>query len=291
METRVVSTHGREVFIGENHPVTVIGERIHPFGKGPLKEAMRTGEMDPIRTEAQKQVEAGAHILMISTAAFGLDETQILPRVTQAVMEVVDVPLCLESRNPAALEKTLRLGCGRPIISSVNGEKAVMDPLLSLVKVHETALILLTSDDLGVPSQAEKRVEIVARILDRSDRMGIPRDSLLIDCVAESCAVNPLAAKTTLTAMQRVKAQWGFNLVLGASNVSFGLPFREVINAVFLSLAIHHGLNAAIVNTRSMKLYLMAAEVLSGKDPQARRYTAYCRTLLKNRSAKTPEPS
>ena len=124
METRLLSPQGKEVIIGDNRPTVLIGERINPFGKGILKDAMKAGDMEPIRQEARRQVEAGADILMISVAAFGLDEEAILPLVTEAVIQTVDVPLCLESRNPLALEKALQLGCGKPIISSVSGEES-----------------------------------------------------------------------------------------------------------------------------------------------------------------------
>lgn len=122
METHVLSPHGKEVIIGDNLPTVLIGERINPFGKGPIKEALMSGDMKPIREEALKQVEAGADILIISVGAFGIDESVVLPGAAEEVIKTVEVPLCLESRNPVALEKALMLGCGKPIISSVTGE-------------------------------------------------------------------------------------------------------------------------------------------------------------------------
>ena len=134
MDTVVKSPQGKEVIIGDGRPTVLIGERINPFGKGPLKEAMKTGDMEPIRQAALKQAEAGADILIISVATFGIDETLVLPQVAKAVMETVDIPLCLESRNPQALENALTLGLGKPIISSVTGEDPVLDKILPLVK-------------------------------------------------------------------------------------------------------------------------------------------------------------
>jgi 5-methyltetrahydrofolate--homocysteine methyltransferase len=142
METRLVSPKGKEVLLGDNRPVVLIGERINPFGRGPLKEAMKSGDMEPIKAEALRQVEAGADILMVSTAAFGIDEAVVLPQVSKAVIETVDVPLCLESRNPVALEKALQIGCGKPIISSVTGEESMLEQILPLAKQYHTALVL-----------------------------------------------------------------------------------------------------------------------------------------------------
>jgi 5-methyltetrahydrofolate--homocysteine methyltransferase len=281
METRVVSPQGKEVIIGDNRPTVLIGEKINPFGKGPIKEALISGDMSPVREEAVNQVEAGADILIISVAAFGIDESIILPKAVWAVMDAVDVPLCIESRNPVALENTLQLGCGKPIISSITGEAAHLDQLLPLARKYNTAFVALASDSSGVPSTAVRRSEIIAGIVGKAREIGIDPEDIIADCVAESSAVNSAAAIITLETMDMVKRQLGLNLVLGASNVSFGLPNRTAINAVFLSLAVSRGLTSAIVNAKLMKPYIMAADLLMGRDNRARRYTTYCRKLLK----------
>ncbi len=224
-------------------------------------------------------MEAGADILMISVAAFGLDEEAILPRVTEAVIKTVDVPLCLESRNPQALEKALQLGCGKPIISSVTGEEQLIEQILPLVKTYHTAVVLLASDENSIPREPQKRIDIINGILKRAEALGIPREDILVDCVAESSAVSDQAVSITLETMAGLKGELGLNLVLGASNVSFGLPKRTIINSVFLSLAISAGLNCAIVDAARMKPTILAADLLLGRDPRARRYTAYFRKL------------
>jgi len=281
MITKLVSPQGKEVLVGDTGPTVLIGEKINPFGKGPIKDALISGDMGPVREEAIKQVEAGADVLIISVAAFGIDEVVTLPKATQAVMEAVDVPICLESRNPVALENALQLGCGKPIISSVTGEAVHLDQLLPLVKKYNTAFVALASDSSGVPNSEARRLEIITDIVEIAGALGIDRDNIIADCVAESSAVNSNAATTTLETMDMVKRLWGLNLVLGASNVSFGLPSRKVINAVFLSLAVSRGLTLAIVNAKLMKPYIMAADLLMGRDNRARRYTTYCRKLLK----------
>jgi len=279
MDTFVRSPQGKEVIIGDGRPTVLIGERINPFGKGPLKEALKTGDMGPIRREALKQAEAGADILIISVATFGIDETLVLPQAVQAVKETVDIPLCLESRNPEALENALSLGLGKPIISSVTGEDPVLDKILPLVKQYGTALVAMTSGGVGIPKDPQKRLEIARQILDRTGGLGIPREDLLLDCLAESSAVNDKAVLVTLETMETVKRETGVNLVLGTSNVSFGLPNRLAVNAAFLSLAIRAGLNCAIVDAARMKPFILAVDLMLGRDRLARRYTNYNRKL------------
>jgi 5-methyltetrahydrofolate--homocysteine methyltransferase len=279
METRVFSPQGKEVIIGDGRPTVLIGERINPFGKGSLKEAMKTGDREPLRREALQQAEAGADILIISVATFGIDETLVLPQVAKTVMETVDIPLCLESRNPAALERVLQLGCGKPIVSSVTGEDPLLDKVLPLVKQYGTALVAMTSGGAGIPKDPEKRLEVARHILQRADGLGIPREDLLLDCLAESSAVNDKAVLVTLETLETVKRETGVNLVLGASNVSFGLPNRRAVNAVFLALAIRAGLNCAIVDAARMKPFILATDLMLGRDRMARRYTNYNRKI------------
>jgi 5-methyltetrahydrofolate--homocysteine methyltransferase len=282
MDTVIRSPQGKEVIIGDGRTTVLIGERINPFGKGPLKEAMRSGDMGPIQREAVRQVEAGADILIVSVATFGIEETAMLSRVAQAVKDTVDIPVCLESRNPLALEKALLLGLGKPIISSVTGEDPMLDKVLPLVKEYGTALVAMTSGGVGVPKEPQKRLEMARHILERTDGLGIPREDLLLDCLAESSAVNDKAVLITLETIETVKRETGVNLVLGASNVSFGLPNRLAVNAVFLALAIRAGLNCAIVDAARMKPFILAVDLMLGRDRMARRYTDFNRKLKKD---------
>ena len=279
MKTRLWSPGGKEVIIGDNLPTVLIGERINPFGKGLVKEALISGALEPIREEAVKQVEAGADILNVSVNAFGIDEGVILPRVGSEIIKAVDVPLCLESRNPVALEEALKLGFGKPIISSVTREGQVLEEILPLVKKYNTAVVALALDAAGIPKEPLRRLEIINHIIEQTDEMKIAREDILVDCIAESSAVNDRAAIVTLETMGIVKRELGLNLVLGASNVSFGLPNRTMINSVFLALAIQAGLTCAIVNAAKMKPYIMATDLLLGRDPWARQYVSYYRRL------------
>jgi 5-methyltetrahydrofolate--homocysteine methyltransferase len=281
MKTVIVSAQGKEVIVGDNLPTVLIGERINPFRKGPIKEGMLTGNMEPIAKMAVQQVEDGADLLIISVAAFGIDEAAILPEATKAVMMVVDVPLVLESRNPEALEKALQLGCGKPVVSSTTGEDAILDDLLPIVRKYDTSLVALANDAGGIPKTPEERVGVVKMIIAKCEKAGIGREKLLVDAVAESSAVSDTAVLTTLETMKRLRGELDVNLTLGASNVSFGLPNRPVINAVFLALAVSAGLNTAIVNAATMKPYIMAADLMMGHDPKARRYTTYQRKIAR----------
>jgi 5-methyltetrahydrofolate--homocysteine methyltransferase len=164
----------------------------------------------------------------------------------------------------------------------VTGEETVLEQILPLVKAYDTSLVILASDESGVPNSAAGRLTILTRIVERAEDRGVGPENLLADCVAESSAVNNMAAIVTRQTMEMVKATMGLNLILGASNVSFGLPDRATINAVFLSLAIEKGLNCAIVNVAKMKPYVMAADLLLGRDLRARRYTNYFRRMKKS---------
>ncbi|MCX8022304.1 MAG: dihydropteroate synthase [Syntrophorhabdaceae bacterium] len=281
MNTVVRSPKGKEVVIGENQPTVLIGERINPFGKGPIKDALLSGDLKPICDEALAQVEAGADILIINVNAFGVDETVLLPKAVEAVMNTVDVPLCLESRNVTALENALKLGCGRPIVSSVTGEQPLLDEIMPLVKKYDTSVIAMASDGAGIPNNPSKRVEIAGKIIDYAEHTGIKKEDVIIDCLAESVGVNNKAALITFQAIEAVKKGFGVNTVLGASNISFGMPNRSFINIPFLSLAIASGLTAAIVNVKIVRPYILATDLLMGKDLRSRRYMNYCRQLKK----------
>jgi 5-methyltetrahydrofolate--homocysteine methyltransferase len=202
-----------------------------------------------------------------------------LPRVVAAIKNTVDVPLCLESRNPVALEEALKLNCGKPIISSVTGEKRMLDEILPLAKKYNAVVVAMASDSASIPKEPFNRAGIIKLIIEYAKKAGIPFEDILVDCIAESSAANDKAVFVTLETMEIIKRELGVNVILGASNVSFGLPNRNVINAVFLSMAIQAGLTCAIVNAAKMKPYIMATDLLLAHDQRARRYTSYCRKL------------
>lgn len=283
METRILSAT-KEVIIADDQPTVLIGERINPAGRKKLVEALRTGNLELVRQEALAQVDAGADVLDICVSAFGIDEVALLPQAVEAVMEVAEVPLCLDSADPRALEAALRVYQGKPLINSVTGEEQSLARVLPLVQEYGGAVIGLTQDDQGIPKDVERRVAIAHRIVERAVAMGIPREDVVIDCLTLAVGVEPQAAPVILEACRRVKAELGVNLVLAISNVSFGLPERGWLNNAFAALAIASGVNCLIGDVAKMRPAVLAADLLLGKDKHARRYIAeYRRRQRQNR--------
>jgi 5-methyltetrahydrofolate--homocysteine methyltransferase len=271
METRVTSAT-KEVLIGGERPTVLIGERINPSGKKKLAAALQAGDLELVRVEAMAQVQAGADILDVNVGLPGLDETTLLPLVVQTAMEAVDVPLCLDSHNPQALAAALKVYRGKPIVNSVNGQEAALNEILPLVKEHGAAVIGLTMDDEGIPQNAERRVSIAHKIVDRAAALGIPREDVIVDCLALSVGTDGQAARVTLETIRRVQAELGVNQTLGASNISFGLPDRDVLNGAFLVLAIAAGVTCPAVDVAKVRPAVLATDLLLGRDGYARRY-------------------
>jgi len=175
----------------------------------------------------------------------------------------------------------LQMGCGRPMISSVTGEKPILDSLLPIIKKYDLPVVVMATDGAGISPDPLRRIEIVQNTVRDAEATGIPRENLVIDCLAESIAVNAEAARITCKTIERVRDELGMNTILGASNISFGLPKRSWINIPFLSLAIASGLTAAIVNVKVVKPYVTACDLLTGRDRHSRRYMTYYRSLNK----------
>ncbi len=271
METWVSST-AQKVIISYAKPTVLIGERINPTGKKKLTAALLTGDLDLVRQMAISQAKAGADILDVNVGASGVDEVDLLPKAVQAVMEIADVPLCIDSDNPEALAAALRVYQGKPIINSVNGQQGRLDAVLPLVKDYGAAVIGLTMDDDGIPQDADRRVAIAARIMERAAKMGIPSEDIIIDCLALTVGADASAATVTLDAVRRVHDEFGVNQTLGASNVSYGLPDRDVINWAFLSLVIRAGVTCPVVRVSKVRVAILATDLLLGRDAYAMRY-------------------
>lgn len=271
METKVASP-SREVVIGDNRPTVLIGERINPTGKKKLAEALKAGDLDIVRGEALAQVRAGADILDVNVGTFGVDEVALLPKAVRVVMDTVDVPLCLDSSNPDALEAALRVYKGKPLVNSVIGEEHSLKRVLPLIKKYGAAVIGLVQDDEGIPKDAERRVRIAHKIVERVEAAGIPREDLLIDCLTFAVGAEPNSGVAVMEAIQRIKAELGVNMTMGASNVSFGLPDRELLNNAFVVMAIAAGATCLIVDVAKVRPIILAADLVLGRDRRARRY-------------------
>jgi len=268
----IVSSATREVVIGDDRPTVLIGERINPTVRKKLAAALEAGDMEVLRREAVAQVEAGADILDVNVGSSGVDELGLLAQVVQAVAEAVDVPLSLDSDNPGALEAALKVYRGKPIINSVTGQESSQSEVLPLVREYGAAVIALTIDDEGIPADPARRVAIACRIVERAESLGVPREDVIIDCLVLTVATESDAALVTLEAVRRVKEELGVNQTLGASNVSYGLPERNVLNSAFLAMAINVGVTCPTVNAARVRQAVLATDLLLGRDRYARRY-------------------
>ena len=271
METRV-STATKEVVIGDDQPTVLIGERINPTGKKRLSEALKAGNLEIISQEALAQVQARADIIDINVSMFGVDEVTLLSQAVRAVMDTVDVPLCLDSANPQALAAALKVYQGKPLINSVTGEEHSLEKVLPLVKEYGAAVIGLVQDNEGIPSNPEGRLAIASKIVDRTQAVGIPRQDIIIDCLAFSVVADTSSALVTIETARRIKAELGVNLTLGASNVSFGLPDRNLLNSAFVVMVIAAGVTCLIVDVAKVRPTVVAADLVLGHDKHARRY-------------------
>jgi len=271
VETRL-SSAAREVIIGHNRPTILIGERINPTGKKRMTEALKAGNLELVREEALAQVKAGADVIDVNVAAAGVDEVSLLPQAVRTVMDTVDVPLCLDSPNPEALEAALKVYDGKPLINSVTGEEQSLRKVLPLVREYGAAVIGLVQDEQGVPKDAERRLAIARRILGFAETEGIPRGDVIIDCLAFAVGADPGSGRVILETIQRIKAELGVNLTLGASNVSFGLPDRSLLNNTFVAMAIAAGATCLIVDVAKVRPTVLAADLLLSHDEYARRY-------------------
>ncbi len=272
METRISSAMS-EVIIGHDRPTVLIGERINPTGKKKMAEALKAGNLEIVRNEALAQVQAGADILDINVSTFGVDEVTLLPQAVQAVMNTIDVPLCLDSTNHEALEAALKIYKGKPLINSVTGEEHSLIKILPMVKEYGAAVIGLIQDDEGIPNNAERRVAIAHKIVAQAEAAGIPREDVIIDCLAFAVGADTSSGPAVISAIRQIKAELGVNLTLGASNISFGLPDRELLNNAFLAIAIAAGVTCPIVDAAKARPTILAADLVLDRDAYAARYT------------------
>jgi 5-methyltetrahydrofolate--homocysteine methyltransferase len=271
VETRV-SSATREVIIGGGRPTVLIGERINPTGKKRLAEALRAGDLSVAREEALAQVAAGADILDVNVGATGVDEIDMLPRAVEAVASVVDVPLCIDSRKVKALAAALAVCPGRPIVNSVTGEEVSLEEVLPLVKEFGLPVIGLTLDEKGIPAEASARVEIAHRIVERAEAIGIPREDVIIDCLTLSLGANVKAGLATLEATRRVRDELEVNQTQGCSNISHGLPNRPVLTSAYLAIAIEAGLTCPTVDVALVRMAILSADLVLGRDNYAMRF-------------------
>ena len=268
----VVSSYTHAVTFGEN-PV-LIGERINPTGKKRFKQALLENDMDYILSEGVRQEEAGAHILDVNVGLPELDEEVMLTRAICELQSVTDLPLQIDTSDVAAMESALRRYNGKAMVNSVNGKRESMEAIFPLVKKYGGVVIALTLDEDGIPADAEGRVRIAQNILRTATEYGIAKKDIVFDTLAMTVSADNGAALATLSSLHKIKNELGCHTSLGVSNVSFGLPNRDALNATFFAMALERGLSAAIMNPHSadmMRTYY-TYRALAGLDENCAEY-------------------
>jgi 5-methyltetrahydrofolate--homocysteine methyltransferase len=273
METRVSSAK-KEVIIAIDRPTVLIGERINPTGKQKLAEALKSGDLQIVRDEALAQVVADADIIDVNVNTPGVNDVSLLPEAVKAVMETVDAPICIDSPNIEALAAAMKVYQGKALVNSVSGEKHRLERVLPLVKEYGAAVIGLVQDDEGIPKNADRRVAIAHKIVTDAEKAGIAREDVIIDVLTFAIGAEASSGRDVLEAIRRIREELGVNITMGASNISFGMPDRAVINSAWVSMVITAGATALIVDAARVRPSVLATDLILGRDRFARRFIA-----------------
>lgn len=287
-ERTFVSSYARAVEIGKD-PV-MIGERINPTGKSKFKQALREKNIDYILQEGVNQQQNGAHILDVNVGLPDINETEMMEEVIKELQSVIDLPLQIDTSDPIAMERALRVYNGKALINSVNGKEEVMSAVFPLVKKYGGVVVGLALDEDGIPETAEGRLAVAEKIIRRAAEFGIEKKDIVIDALAMTISSDNRSAQTTLDTLKMIRDKLECNTILGVSNISFGLPQREIVNATFYSLAMENGLNAAIINpgSEAMKKAYCSFRALKGLDKQCIDYIAQYGGQASSMSSATP---
>jgi 5-methyltetrahydrofolate--homocysteine methyltransferase len=264
-----------EITIDTNGPVIIIGECINPTRRKKLVSTLQDGNFEYVLELAKSQINAGADVLDVNVGFPGVDDVKLLPEVVLAIRASYDIPLCLDSPNPKAIEAALKVAGGKCLINSVNGEEKSLKALLGIAKEYGSAIIGLTMDDNGITHDPEIRLAIAEKILNRAISMGIREEDVIIDPLAMAVSADSKACIITLETIRLVHQKLGLNITLGASNISFGLPGREDLNSAFMSLAINNGLTCPIANPEKITASVRASDLVLGRDDFAVRFVEY----------------
>lgn len=286
MET-TLSSKTTSIVIGPDRPFVMIGERINPSGRKKLGAEMAAGDYSRVRRDAQAQVAAGAHVLDVNAGYPLGDEPAMLVSAIHTIMEVTEVPLCIDSSVMEALEAALSAYPGKALVNSVTGEDDRLEHLLPLIKKHGAAVIGMANDETGISNDPEVRLAVARKIVQRAQDHGIPPDDVIIDPLCLTVAADPQAPQVTFATMRLIRDELGVNMCCGASNVSFGLPDRSAINAAFLSIAMACGLTCAITDPTNavIRQAILASDVLFGHDEYAAAWIADFRERQKAAAA------
>ena len=265
----------REVVINTDAPVIIIGESINPTRRKKLVETLSENNFEFVHELAKVQIDAGADVLDVNVGYPGVDDEKLLPETVKSLQEKFDVPLCLDSPNPKAIEAALKVADGKCLINSVNGEEKSLNTIFPIAKEYGAAVIGLVMDDDGITHNPQKRLSIADKILQRAIKQGMNSEDVIIDPLTMAVSADPNACMVTLETIKLVHDKLGLNMTEGSSNVSFGLPNREVLNNAFVTLSILNGVTCPIANPVKITANVRAADLLLGRDDFAMRFVEY----------------
>jgi 5-methyltetrahydrofolate--homocysteine methyltransferase len=266
---------GSVLEIAPQDAARIIGERINPSGKPALRRALLHEDLTPIVQEARQQVAAGADVVDVNVGGKGIDETAMLPRAVEAVAQAVDVPLCIDTRMPAALEAALAVCPGRPVINSISAERKALDEILPIVAERGLPVIALCMGQEGIPSTVDGRLRNAEQVLEAAVQAGIHPEDVVLDPLVMTVGADDQAAQIVLETVRRLREIYPANNITGgASNVSFGMPARPALNASFLAVALHLGMNLPITDPTdtNLRFALLSANILLGRDKRTGSY-------------------
>jgi 5-methyltetrahydrofolate--homocysteine methyltransferase len=274
MTDTVVSSATREVVIGFDRPFVIIGERINPTGRKILAAEMAAGDYSRVEADARAQVEAGAHMLDVNAGIPLADEPAILARAVQLVQSITDVPLSIDSSIVAALEAGLAVYKGKALVNSVTGEEERLESVLPLVKKYGAAVVAISNDETGISEDPDVRFAVAKKIVERALDYGIPASDVVVDPLVMPIGAINQAGVQVMRLLNRLRTELKVNTTCGASNISFGLPRRNGVNAAFLTMAIGSGMTSAITNPLHPEVIeaVMGADVMMGHDPDCARW-------------------
>jgi len=269
-----------EVTIDTNGPVIIIGECINPTRRRKLVTTLQEGNFEYVLELAENQINSGADILDVNVGFPGVDDVKLLPETVMAIRDRFDVPLCLDSPNPKAIEAALKVAGPGCLINSVNGEEKSLKALLFIAKEYDAVIIGLTMDDDGITHDPFKRLAIAEKILERAVKTGLKEENVIIDPLAMAVSADSRACIVTLDTIKLVHQKLGLNITLGASNISFGLPGRESLNSAFMALAIYNGLTCPIANPEKITAAVRSTDLALGRDDYAVRFVDYFQSRI-----------
>ena len=271
----ILKSRSQEVVIDTEGPVVIIGENINPTRRKKLVTTLSENRFEFVHELAKSQIKAGADVLDVNVGYPGVDDESLLPETVKSIQEKFDIPLCLDSPNPKAIEAALKVVEGKCLINSVNGEEKSLQAILPVAKAHGAAVIGLVMDDDGITNDPEKRFKIAEKILERAIKLGINEEDVIIDPLAMAVSADPNACLVTLETIKLVHDRLGLNITQGASNISFGLPNRDALNIAHMVLSIWNGMTCPITNPNKITVLIRAADLIRGRDDFAMRFIEY----------------